>query len=121
VFGVLALVLAVAGIYGIMSRSVTQRTQEFGVRRALGAIDKNIYLLLLKQGLAMLLVGLTIGALLGYLAVSAMSGMLLTLEQYFAGVTVAVLVVISITFIAATLIPAFKILTLEPNNALRYE
>ncbi len=121
VFGLLALVLAVAGIYGIMSRSVTQRTQEFGVRRALGAIDSNIYKLLLKQGMTMLLSGLTVGAILGYLAVSAMSGMLLTLEQYFAGVTIVVLIVISITFIAATLIPAFKILKLEPNNALRYE
>jgi len=121
IFGVFALILAVAGIYGIMSRSVTQRTQEFGVRRALGAIDSNIYKLLLKQGMSMLLSGLAVGAALGYLAVSAMSGLLLTLEQYFAGVTLVVLVVISITFIAATLIPAFKILKLEPNNALRYE
>ena len=121
VFGALALILAVAGIYGIMSRSVTQRTQEFGVRRALGAIDKNIYHLLLKQGMSMLISGLVLGAILGYLAVSVMSGTLLTLEQYYAAVTVTVLIVIAITFIAATLIPAYKVLKLEPNNALRYE
>ncbi|MEW6990559.1 ABC transporter permease [Colwelliaceae bacterium 6441] len=121
VFGVLALVLAVAGIYGIMSRSVTQRTQEFGVRRALGAIDKNIYQLLLKQGMFMLLIGITVGAILGYLAVSAMSGTLLTLSQYYFSVTTVVLLVISITFVAATLIPAFKVLKVEPNSALRYE
>ncbi|MCO4798770.1 MAG: ABC transporter permease [Colwelliaceae bacterium] len=121
VFGVLALVLAVAGIYGIMSRSVTQRTQEFGVRRALGAIDTNIYQLLLKQGMYMLLTGITVGAILGYLAVSVMSGTLLTLEQYYFSVTAVVLLVISITFVAATLIPAFKVLKLEPNSALRYE
>jgi predicted permease len=121
IFGALALILAVAGIYGIMSRSVTQRTQEFGVRRALGALDKDLYQLLLKQGLTMLLSGLTVGAALGYLAVSAMSGTLLTLDDYFVGVTVTVLIVITITFISATLIPAFKVLKLEPNNALRYE
>jgi len=121
VFGALALILAVAGIYGIMSRSVTQRTQEFGVRRALGSSDKDIYQLLLKQGMAMLLFGITVGAILGYLAVSVMSGTLLTLEQYYFSVTVVVLLVISITFVAATLIPAFKVLKLEPNNALRYE
>ncbi|MCJ8321980.1 MAG: ADOP family duplicated permease, partial [Colwellia sp.] len=107
VFGVLALILAVAGIYGIMSRSVTQRTQEFGVRRALGAIDKDIYQLLLKQGVAMLVFGLTLGAILGYLAISVMSATLLTLEQYYFAVTVVVLLVISVTFVAATLIPAF--------------
>jgi len=121
VFGILALILAAAGIFGIMSRSVTQRTQEFGVRRALGAIDNDIYQLLIKQGLIMLLFGLIIGALLGYFAVNMLSGTLLTLDQYYAMVTLTVLLVISFTFIAATLIPAFKALQLEPNCALRYE
>jgi len=121
IFGVLALILAAAGIYGIMSRSVTQRTQEFGVRRALGAIDKDIYRLLLKQGLIMLLTGISIGAVLGYLAVNALSGVLITLAGYYLAVTVTVLLAISLTFIAATLIPAFKVLKLEPNSALRYE
>jgi len=121
IFGVLALILAAAGIYGIMSRSVTQRTQEFGVRRALGAIDKDIYRLLLKQGLMMLLMGISIGAVLGYLAVNALSGVLITLAGYYFTVTITVLLAISLTFIAATLIPAFKVLKLEPNSALRYE
>jgi putative ABC transport system permease protein len=121
IFGLLALVLAVAGIYGIMSRSVTQRTQEFGVRRALGAIDKDIYQLLFKQGMFMLVIGITAGAILGYIAVRIANGMLITLDQYYVGVTLIVLAVISITFVAATLIPAFKVLKLEPNSALRYE
>ncbi len=121
IFGALSLILAAAGIYGIMSRSVTQRTQEFGVRRALGAIDKDIYQLLLKQGLTMLIAGITVGAVLGYFAVNMLSGVLLTLAGYYVAVTIAVLSTISITFIAATLIPAFKVLKLEPNSALRYE
>ena len=121
IFGVLALILAAAGIYGIMSRSVTQRTQEFGVRRALGAIDKDIYQLLLKQGLMMLIVGISVGAVLGYFAVNMLSGVLLTLAGYYIAVTITVLSTISLTFIAATLIPAFKVLKLEPNSALRYE
>ncbi|NQZ22522.1 MAG: ABC transporter permease [Colwellia sp.] len=121
IFGALSLILAAAGIYGIMSRSVTQRTQEFGVRRALGAIDKDIYQLLLKQGLTMLFAGISVGAILGYLAVNMLSGVLLTLSGYYPAVTIAVLSTISVTFIAATLIPAFKVLKLEPNSALRYE
>jgi len=121
IFGALALILAAAGIYGIMSRSVTQRTQEFGVRRALGAIDKDIYQLLLKQGLIMLIVGISVGAVLGYFAVNMLSGVLLTLAGYYSAVATAVLLTISFTFIAATLIPAFKVLKIEPNSALRYE
>jgi putative ABC transport system permease protein len=121
IFGVLALILAAAGIYGIMSRSVTQRTQEFGVRRALGAIDKDIYQLLIKQGLTMLISGISVGAVLGYFAVNMLSGVLLTLSGYYLGVATTVLLTISLTFIAATLVPAFKVLKLEPNSALRYE
>ncbi|NQZ87672.1 MAG: ABC transporter permease [Colwellia sp.] len=121
VFGALALILAAAGIYGIMSRSVTQRTQEFGVRRALGAIDRDIYQLLLKQGLTMLVSGISVGAALGYFAVNMLSGVLLTLSGYYLMVTTTVLLTISLTFIAATLIPAFRVLKLEPNSALRYE
>jgi putative ABC transport system permease protein len=121
IFGALALILAAAGIYGIMSRSVTQRTQEFGVRRALGAIDKDIYQLLLKQGLTMLIVGISVGAVLGYFAVSMLASVLVTLAGYYLAVTITVLSTITITFIAATLIPAFKVLKLEPNSALRYE
>jgi predicted permease len=121
IFGVLALILAAAGIYGIMSRSVTQRTQEFGVRRALGAIDKDIYQLLIKQGLTMLISGICVGAVLGYFAVNMLSGVLLTLSGYYLGVATTVLLTISLTFIAATLVPAFKVLKLEPNSALRYE
>jgi len=121
IFGVLALVLAAAGIYGLMSRSVTQRTQEFGVRRALGAIDKDIYQLLLKQGLTMLVSGISVGAALGYFAVNMLSGVLLTLSGYYLMVATTVLLTISLTFVAATLIPAFRVLKLEPNSALRYE
>jgi predicted permease len=121
IFGALSLILAAAGIYGIMSRSVTQRTQEFGVRRALGAIDKDIYQLLVKQGSTMLISGITLGAVLGYFAVNMLAGVLLTLAGYYIAVTITVLLTISLTFIAATLIPAFKVLKLEPNSALRYE
>jgi predicted permease len=121
IFGVLALVLAAAGIYGLMSRSVTQRTQEFGVRRSLGAIDKDIYQLLLKQGFTMLVSGISVGAVLGYFAVNMLSGVLLTLSGYYLMVATTVLLTISLTFIAATLIPAFRVLKLEPNSALRYE
>lgn len=121
IFGVMALILAAAGIYGIMSRSVTQRTQEFGVRRALGAIDKDIYQLLLKQGLPMLLFGLVVGAVLGYFVVQMLASIILSIDDYYFLVTLTILSTISITFISATLIPAYRTLQMEPNNALRYE
>jgi ABC-type antimicrobial peptide transport system permease subunit len=55
------------------------------------------------------------------MAVNSLSGVIVTLAGYYLAVTVTVLLTISLTFIAATLIPAFKVLKLEPNSALRYE
>ncbi len=121
IFGVLALILAVAGIYGIMSRSVSQRTQEFGIRRAFGAEDQHIYQLLIKQSSATLLVGGAAGAYLGHFGIMALSGTLINLSSYYWIVTGVILPIIAFFFFVATLFPAFKTLQLEPNHALHHE
>ncbi len=121
VFGVLALLLASAGIFGVMSQNVTRRTQEFGVRRALGATDSNIYKLLAKQSAWLLLFGGVTGAAVGFFGVKVISGNLMALSGYFPVVCLIVSSVIIATTIIATLIPAKKTLSVEPNHALRYE
>ncbi len=75
-FGVLALVLATVGLYGVMWYSVTQRTREFGVRLALGASEKEVVKLVMGKGLMTTLVGVVIGFILALAATRLLSGLL---------------------------------------------
>ena len=69
----------------------------------------------------MLLFGLVVGAVLGYFVVQMLASIILSIDDYYFLVTLTILSTISITFISATLIPAYRTLQMEPNNALRYE
>jgi len=75
-FGVLALVLATVGLYGVMWYSVTQRTREFGVRLALGASEKEVVMMVMGKGLMTTLVGVVIGFILALAATRLLSGLL---------------------------------------------
>src|SRR5437868_8144947 len=66
-FGLLGLILASVGVYGVISYSVSQRTQELGIRRALGARPGNVIMMVLRQGLSLSLIGMGIGATLAVL------------------------------------------------------
>ena len=76
VFGLLALGLASVGLYGIMAYSVSQRRREIGVRMALGAGERNVALLILRQGMALVFAGATLGVVLAFLVGRALSGFL---------------------------------------------
>ena len=126
-FGVVAVVLASVGLYGIMSFSVNQRTQEFGVRMALGADAQRILRMVINQGAAQLVIGLGLGlgltGALGFFGRSAIeaSGQLFRTNPtdpitYFA---VALLLVV-VGFIA-TLVPARRATRVDPMIALRAE
>jgi putative ABC transport system permease protein len=120
-FAVLALVLAAAGVYGVISYSVTQRTQEFGVRMTLGARAVDILTNVLRAGTTPVLIGVVIG-LAGAAAATRL------LEKFVYGVSprdpyifslvAAVLVCVAV---AAALIPAYRATRVDPNVALRYE
>ena len=66
-FGMLGLVLATVGVYGVVSYSVSQRTHEIGIRSALGAQRRNVLGMVLKQGMTMALIGTAIGIVLAFL------------------------------------------------------
>jgi ABC-type antimicrobial peptide transport system permease subunit len=121
IFGVFAVVLAASGIYGVMSRSVVLRTQEIGVRRALGADDQTVVQMLLKESSLQLLVGAGVGSILGFLGGQLLSNIMLNMMDHLPFVIAYVLVVISLVFLVATLVPAFRAIRMEPNAALRYE
>lgn len=125
IFGTLALLLAACGIYSIMSRSITLRTHEMGIRRALGASNTAIVRLLLWQGTKQLLVGLIVG--LGLSVLLALkttfsdtvdtAELVLNTLQIFA----AVAVILGSVVYTASYLPARRAVALEPSAALHYE
>jgi putative ABC transport system permease protein len=121
VFAGVALALAAIGIYGVISYSVTQRTQELGTRMALGAQGRDILQLVLRQGMTFILAGAAAGIagglLLSRFLASMLFGMSGTDGAAFWG-AVAVLIAVAL---AACLVPGRRAAKLDPIEALRYE
>ncbi len=121
VMGVIALVLASVGLYGVMAYSVTERTHEIGVRMALGAQLDDVLRLVLGRGILLTGIGLAIGLILAVALAKLISGLVVGVDSIdlatFGGV-VALLIVVSM---AATFIPARRATQVDPLVALRYE
>jgi putative ABC transport system permease protein len=121
VFAGLALVLAAVGIYGVMSYAVTQRTQEIGVRLALGAGERQIFGLVVGESLKLAAVGLALG-LAGSIAVGkAIGGMLFGVAGTdLATFAVTAVLLAGVAFLAAY-VPARRAMRIDPMEALRVE
>jgi predicted permease len=120
-FGVLALALAMVGVYGVMAYTVSQRTREFGVRLALGASARGLLGLVLRQGLRLTALGAVLG-LVGALALSRLLASLL----YEIGPWDPLTFVVATTGLIgagalASYLPARRAAKVDPNVALRYE
>jgi putative ABC transport system permease protein len=115
------LVLTIVGLYGVMSYSVVQRTNEIGIRLALGAQTRDVLLMIIKQGSKLIIVGLMIG-LVGAFAATRVIGSLLfgvTTKDPFTFVAAAVL--LAIVALLACYVPAWRATKVDPLEALRYE
>lgn len=120
-FGILGLLLAAVGIYGVMAFSVAQRTHEFGVRMALGAQRSRVIRLVLKEGTILAVVGALIGLGGAYLVGRAMQSTLYGVGAMDVRAFGAVAFVLLVAALLACLIPAWRASRVEPMVALRYE
>ena len=118
-FGVLALVLAVGGVYGVMAYRVSRRTLEIGVRVALGASRADVLRLTLGQALRLSATGLVIGAGLAYAVSRALGSALRGAVAFDAGVLAWVTLLLATAALVAALIPARRALAIDPARALR--
>jgi putative ABC transport system permease protein len=120
-FGVIALILAAIGVYGVISYGVAQRTQEIGIRMALGARHGDVLALVVRHGAALAAVGLAVG-LAAALALSGMLGSLLYQVSPTDPPTFALIsLLITLVALVACLVPARRATKVDPMVALRYE
>jgi len=120
-FGLLAALIAAVGLYGVMSYLVAQRTNEFGIRVALGAQRADVLSLVLRNAAGLLAPGLVLGAFLSVAAAQAARAMLFGLKPSDPGVLVAAMIGLGFIALLASFLPARRAMHVDPMVALRYE
>jgi len=126
IFGVVAFILSAVGLYGVMSFSVNQRTQEFGIRMALGADAQRIFRMVMTQGAWQLAIGLVLGAggialLLGVVAAAALKNILFKVNALDPSIYLAVAGLLTLVAAASCFVPARRATLVDPIEALRTE
>lgn len=120
-FGVLALVLASMGVYGVMAYSVSQRTRELGIRMALGAQTGEVVQLVLRQGMTIAAVELGVGLLAAFAATRLVGALLYGVNPSDPVVFIGVTALLAISAFAACYFPARRAVKIDPVSALRFE
>jgi ABC-type antimicrobial peptide transport system permease subunit len=120
-FAITALLLAALGIYGVISYIVSERTQEIGIRLALGAKRGMILQMVLREGLGLAMAGTAVGLAGALIASHLMAGLLYGVAPTDPITFVGVTLVLTAVALAACYIPAIRAMRVDPLVALRYE
>ncbi len=120
-FGVLGLVLAAVGLFGVLNYIVTQRTQEMGIRIALGAAHRDVLTLVVGQGVRVTIAGVVIGIVAALLAGKTVASMLYGVSPRDPLILGLVAVILTLVAVAASYLPALRATRVDPMVALRYE
>jgi putative ABC transport system permease protein len=121
VFALAALVLAMAGVFGVLAYSVAQRTREIGVRLALGATDDNILRMVLGQGLVTAAMGTAVGFVGSFLLTRTLRSLLFQVSPNDPATVVSVALLLLLAAMVASYVPARRAARVDPMVALRYE
>lgn len=121
IFGLLALLLAAVGLYGVMSYSVSRRTREIGIRMALGAGTGNVLRLVLKEGMTLVGGGVVAGLIVAAGVTRLLTSFLYGVSPIDALTFVAIPLVLSVVALLANYLPARRATKVDPMEALRYQ
>lgn len=120
-FGVMALLLAAVGLYGVISYTVSRRTREIGVRMALGAQPTAMLRSVIGQAAGLALLGITVGIIVAFSVTRLLSSFLYGVSTYDATTFAAIPVVLMVVAVAASILPARRAMKIDPIRALRSE